>query len=124
MKQQQQKPASRTRHQPPCEDRTSFRHIPCPARLRHQPGGAHAQKTKEPVKRRDDHRTDANRTNGGRRAKLADHAGIHRAQDRHRGIRYHNRDRDMQHALMGDRFGICAGTHLHGHSQMLGMSHP
>jgi len=77
--------------------------LPRACRLTDKPGCPHPQKTEDPVKRRQDHGTDSDSTDGRGKTDLPHDAGIDCAQYRHRGVRDHDRDRDVQNAPVGQR---------------------
>ena len=100
LRQNEHKPRRQTDAQRALQDRGTLGQIARPLRLRGQPRGPHPQKAEDPVKHRQDHRPDAHRPDRRSQTQLADHPGIDRPQQRDRGIRQHNRQRDAQHAAV------------------------
>ena len=79
--------------------------VALPLGLRREAHGPHAQKPEHPVKRRQDHRTDAHGANRGGQPHLSHNACINSAKDRHSGIGQHHRDRNIENAAVAQPLG-------------------
>lgn len=73
-----------------------------PMRLAHQPGCAHPEEAEDPVERGQDHRSDPHRPDRRGQADLADDSRVDRAEDRDRGVREDDGQRDLQDPRMGN----------------------
>ena len=95
-------PRAQTNQQRAGEQGRNFAAIALPFGLRRKANSPHPQKSENPVKRREDHRTNAHRANRCRQPHLPDHARIHCTKDRHSRIGQHDRHRKVQHTFVGE----------------------
>ncbi|MPM13174.1 hypothetical protein SDC9_59529 [bioreactor metagenome] len=88
--------------QRPQQSRRDLGLVALALRLGDEAGGAHPQKAEDPVERGEDHRAEPHRPDRGGGADLPDHRGVDRAEDRHSGIRQHDRRGDLQDPRVAD----------------------